>query len=143
MSLIKYNPAAKSLGFNNLLDGFFNDHFSVPATTRSSFVPQVDIAESDKAFEINFVVPGVEKSDFNIDLNDGKLTISGERKMKEEKNEKNYRSVESYYGTFSRSFYLPDNIQDDKVTAKYENGILNIVIQKDEKKELKKTIEVK
>lgn len=144
MSLIKYNPrTARSLSFNSAFDNFFNDFFTTPPSNEKSFVPQVDIAETDKAFEIAFVVPGVNKGDFNIDLQDGKLTVSGERKLKEEKSEKNFRSVESYHGSFSRSFYLPDSVVEDKVSAKYENGILNITVPKDEKKVLKKNIEVK
>ena len=103
----------------------------------------MDVAETDKAFELDFVVPGVEKSGFNIDLQDGKLTVSGERKVENEKNEKNFHSRESFFGSFTRSFYLPDNVNEEKVEANYKDGILSIVIPKDEKKVVKKTIIVK
>jgi HSP20 family protein len=102
----------------------------------------VDIAETNTAFELQFAIPGVDKKGFNIELQDGKITVSGERKSENEKNEKNYHSRESYYGSFKRSFYLPDNINEDKVEASYKDGILNIVIPKDEKKITKKSIEV-
>lgn len=145
MSIIKYNPNQfRPVSFNSLFDGFFNDHFSNNEVAKGkTFVPQVDISETDKAFDLQFVVPGMDKKGFKIELQDGKLTVSGERKLKEEKNEKNFRSVESYHGSFSRSFYLPENINEGKVEAQYEDGILNIVIPKDEKKVLKTNISVK
>jgi len=87
-------------------------------------------------------VPGVNKEDFKIDLHDSYLTISGERKISEEKKEKNFRSIETQYGSFSRSFSLPENVAADKINAKYNNGILELTIPKDEKKQLKQTIKV-
>lgn len=145
MSLIKYNPTElRPVTFNNLFDRFFNDNFTTPEKNGSyAFVPQVDIAETEKAFELHFVVPGVDKSGISIDLQDGKLTVSGERKVENEKNEKNFHSRESFFGSFERSFYLPDNINEEKVEASYKDGILNITIPKDEKKVVKKTITVK
>ncbi|MDP4680661.1 MAG: Hsp20/alpha crystallin family protein [Cyclobacteriaceae bacterium] len=145
MSLIKYNPShARSLAFNSLFDNFFNNNFSSPDSAKSnSFVPQVDIAETDSFFELQFVISGVDKKGFNIELQDGKITVSGERKVENDKDEKNYHSRESYYGSFKRSFYLPDNINEEKVEAKYTDGILSIVIPKDEKRITKKSIEVK
>ncbi|MFY0651644.1 MAG: Hsp20/alpha crystallin family protein [Cyclobacteriaceae bacterium] len=145
MSLIKYNPTElRPLSFNSLFDRFFDNNFSTrDFTGEASFVPQVDIAETENAFELQFVIPGVDKKGFNIELQDGKLTVSGERKYDNEKKEKNFHSRESYYGTFKRSFYLPDNINEEKVEANYKDGILNIVIPKDEKKVTKKSIVVK
>lgn len=145
MSLIKYNNREiRPLSFNSLFDRFFDDHFSAPEFKGgASFVPQVDVSETETAFELQFVVPGVDKKGFNIDLQDGRLTVSGERKFENEKKERNYHSRESYYGTFKRSFYLPDNVNEDKIDANYENGILSIVIPKDEKKIARKSISVK
>jgi len=143
MTLIKYNPNSyKPTTFNSFIDRFFNDDF-FGGKGVTSFTPQVDISESDKEFEIQFNLPGMKKEDIKIDLKDDRLTVSGERKMKDEKNEKNYHSVESYYGSFSRSFYLPDNVNIEKVDASYKDGVLNIVLPKDAKKEAQKTIEIK
>lgn len=144
MALVKYNPVNKPSTFGNFMERFFNDEFfngrngSVP-----TFSPNVDIAETDKAFEIQFHVPGIKKDDIKIEINDDRLTVSGERKFENEKKEKNYHSVESYYGSFSRSFYLPDNVKSDKVDANYKDGILTIEVPKDEKKELKRTVSIK
>ncbi len=143
MTLIKYNPDNyRPTTFSSFVDRFFNDDF-FGGKAMTSFSPKVDIAETEKTFELQFHVPGMKKEEINIDVNDDRLTVSGERKMENEKKEKNFHSVESYYGTFSRSFYLPDNVNVDKVEASYKDGILNIVIPKDAKKELKRTINIK
>jgi HSP20 family protein len=84
----------------------------------------------------------MNKDEFKIDLNDNYLTISGERKFTKEKKDDNYHSIETQYGTFSRSFALPENVDAAKINAKYENGILEINVPKDEKKILKTTIKV-
>jgi HSP20 family protein len=87
-------------------------------------------------------VPGMNKEDFKLDLNDNLLTISGERKFTKEQKENNFHSIETQYGTFSRSFSLPENVDSSKINAKYVNGILEITVPKDEKKILKTTIKV-
>ncbi|MEP0366770.1 MAG: Hsp20/alpha crystallin family protein [Cyclobacteriaceae bacterium] len=142
MTLIKYNQNNQPATYGNFIDRFFNDDF-FGRKWNSTFSPKVDIAETDKAFEIQFHIPGMKKEDINIDISDDRLTVSGERKFEEEKNEKNYHSLESHYGSFSRSFYLPDNIEVEKVEASYKDGILSLNIPKDEKKETKRTISVK
>ncbi|UXX80316.1 Hsp20/alpha crystallin family protein [Reichenbachiella carrageenanivorans] len=145
MSLIKYNPRTlRTFTTNNLFDDLFNDRFfNNDATVGKSFTPQVDISETDKAFELSFAIPGIKKEEIKIDLNEGQLIVSGERKFEEKKDEKNFHTVETRYGSFSRSFHLPDNIDAGKVEAQYENGLLNISIPKDEKKIQKKTIAIK
>ena len=145
MSLIRYNSALNDYtptSFNNLIDRFFNGKLTRGGGSAYSFVPRVDIIEEDKAFEVHVAVPGMSKDDFKIDLNDNFLTISGERKFNREKKEDNFYSVETNYGTFSRSFTLPENVDADKISAKYVNGILEVTIPKDEKKTLKTTIKV-
>jgi HSP20 family protein len=141
MSIIRYNsndfvPAS----FSNLIDKFFNE--SLAKSGGSVFVPKVDVVETENAYEIHVAVPGVTKDDFKIDLHDNYLTISGERKVSDEKKEKNFRSIETQYGAFSRSFSLPENVAAEKINAKYNNGILELNIPKDEKKQLMQTIKV-
>jgi HSP20 family protein len=145
MSLIRYNSALNDFtptSFNNLIDRFFNDTLARSGGSSYSFVPRVDVLEDEKAFEIHVAVPGMNKEDFKIDLNDNYLTISGERKFTREKKENNFHSVETQFGTFSRSFTLPENVDVNKINAKYVNGILEVNIPKDEKKILKTTIKV-
>ena len=145
MNLIRYNTALNDYtpaSFSNLIDRFFNDRLTRGGGSAYSFVPRVDILEEDKAFEVHVAVPGMNKEDFKIDLNDNYLTISGERKLNRERKEDNFYSFESQFGTFSRSFTLPENVDATKISAKYVNGILEVVIPKDEKKVLKSTIKV-
>ncbi len=145
MSIIRYNSTLNDFvptSFSNLIDRFFNESVARTGGSAYSFVPRVDIVENDKAFEIHVAVPGMNKEDFKIDLNDNYLTISGERKFTEEKKDKNFHLIESQYGTFSRSFALPDNVDANKITATYVNGILLVTVSKDEKKILKSTIKV-
>lgn len=145
MSIIKYNANLNDFvptSFSQLIDRFFNDSVARSGGSSYSFVPRVDIMEDEKAFEIHVAVPGMNKEDFKIDLNDNYLKISGERKFKSERKENNFYSVETQYGTFSRSFTLPDTVDAHKINAKYVNGILEVTIPKDEKKALKTTIKV-
>jgi HSP20 family protein len=141
MSIIRYNSNEFiPTTFSSLVDKFFND--SLARSGGSAFIPKVDVAETKDAFEIHLAAPGLNKEDFKIELNDNFLTISGERKFKEEKEERNFLAIETQYGSFSRSFTLPENVDATKINAKYNNGILELTIPKDEKKALKQTIKV-
>jgi HSP20 family protein len=145
MSIVKYNSRLNAFAptsFSNIIDSFFTDNIARTGGSTYGFVPKVDVIEEDKSFEIHLAVPGMNKEDFKIDLNDNYLTISGERKFSKEKKENLYRSFETQYGSFSRSFSLPENVDGEKVTAQYNNGILVVNVPKDEKKTLKQSIKV-
>ncbi|NOS55496.1 MAG: Hsp20/alpha crystallin family protein [Cyclobacteriaceae bacterium] len=132
MSIIRYNANDfVPTSFSNLVDRFFNE--SVASSGGSTFVPKVDIIENEVSYEIHFAVPGLNKEDFNIELKDNHLTVSGERKLTNEKKEKNFHAIETNYGSFSRAFALPDNVDASKANAKYDKGILELTIPKDEK----------
>lgn len=141
MSIVRYNPNEfVPTPFSALVDRFFND--SITRSGGSRFVPKVDIVETPEAYEVHLAAPGLSKEDFNIEVNDNYLTVSGERKFSNEKKDKNYDSIETHYGSFSRSFTLPENTDASKINAKYNNGILELSIPKDEKKVLKQSIKV-
>jgi len=144
MSIVRYSTANDftPTSFSNLIDRFFSDSLARTGGSSYSFVPKVDILENDKAFEINLAVPGLNKEDFKIDLNDNFLTISGERKFSKERKGDNLHVVETQYGNFGRSFSLPENVDASNINAAYNNGILVITLPKDEKKTLKTTIKV-
>jgi len=142
MALIKYNTNDyRPTSFRSFVDRFFNDEFVGGSV--ATFSPKVDVAETEKAFEIQLHVPGVKKDEIKIDLNEDQITISGERKFENEKKERNFHSVESFYGTFNRSFYLPDVVDRDNVDASYVDGILTVTLPKDEKRVAKKQIAIK
>ncbi|WP_018127186.1 Hsp20/alpha crystallin family protein [Balneola vulgaris] len=141
MALIKYqrpNTDLFSKNFNDIVDEMFNGSLNYKS---DSFMPNVDVAENDASFEISAELPGIKKDDINIELDNGRLTISGERKFQNEENAKNYHRVETKYGKFSRSFYLPDSINEESINAQYEDGLLNITIEKKEEK-VKKKIQI-
>ncbi|HZB15408.1 MAG TPA: Hsp20/alpha crystallin family protein, partial [Chryseolinea sp.] len=144
MSIVRYTTANDFVptSFSNLIDRFFNDTLARTGGSAYSFVPKVDIIETEKAYELHFAVPGVNKEDFKIDLNDNHLTVSGERKFAKEKKENNLYVVETQYGNFSRTFSLPENVDASKINAVYNNGILEVTVPKDEKKVLKSSIKV-
>jgi len=110
----------------------------------ASFTPRVNTREADDAYYIELDLPGIKKEDIEITTEDNILTISGERKFKDEVKEEDYYKVESRYGKFSRSFTLPENIDISAINAKSEDGVLEVVIPKkeDDSKKLRK-IEIK
>lgn len=141
MALVNYtrpNTELHSKRFSDILDEFFNDSLRYK---KDSFVPSVDISETENSFEIEVALPGMSKDDIKVDLDKGRLTISGERTFESEENNKNYHRLESGFGLFSRSFQLPDSIDEESIEAKYENGVLDITISKSEEK-VKKQIKI-
>ncbi|TYP92116.1 heat shock protein Hsp20 [Fodinibius salinus] len=141
MTLMKYNRPNKDVAskrFSDIMDEFFNDALSA---RRDNFVPSIDISETEDQFLISAELPGMKKEDITISLENGRLSISGERNIKSEENGKKYHRVETSYGSFERSFQLPDNVDEESISASYENGLLDISIQKNEQ-EVKKQIEI-
>lgn len=141
MTLVRYNQPGNGLlsrNFSDIMDEFFND---VASNRRDSFTPGIDISETDNQFQVSVELPGMNKEDIDINLDNGRLTISGERTFKNEEKEKTYHRVETRYGSFTRSFQLPDNIDEESISAAYENGLLNITIDKSEDK-VKKQIKI-
>ena len=129
------NNYVRPLLFDNFFDDFFNNEY------QNDLSPKVDISETDESFNFQFAVPGMNKSDLSIEINKGHLVVSGERKF-DNKNE-NFHSIENGFGKFSRSFQLPDDIDENKISASHKNGILNISVKKDAKAAIKKTIQIK
>ena len=128
--------------FSSMLDRFFQD--SVNQRQRmSDFSPQVDTCETENGYEIELSVPGLKKEDIRIELQEGRLTISGERKFQNENREKRYHVVESQYGSFTRSFQLPNNIDPAAINAEFQDGILRLSIPKDQQKTAKHQIQIR
>ncbi|MGD8427474.1 MAG: Hsp20/alpha crystallin family protein [Balneolaceae bacterium] len=125
--------------FSDIMDEFFNDAVSA---RRDNFVPNIDISETDTQFLISAELPGMKKDDIDISLENSRLSISGERSFENEEEGKKFHRVETKYGSFNRSFQLPDNVDETSIQAKYEDGLLNITIDKSEEK-VKKQIEIK
>ena len=136
MTLVKYTPRRglwkPSVNRFNDIDGWFTNIFSDISNEykNHNLNPRYDINSYDDRYEILVEVPGVIKKDVNVQVSDGVLTIDGERK--DSSQEKMHSTLE--YGKFSRSFYIPDDAVDSKLSASMENGILTITIPRIEPK---------
>jgi HSP20 family protein len=147
-------PAKKmgnaSLSVPMLFDDFFsrelfnwgNSNFSNTKTT----VPSVNIKETSESFEVEVAAPGMEKKDFNITLDGNLLTISSQKEHRSQNTEDNYTRREFSYQSFQRSFELPKDVVDEEgITASYENGVLHLTVPKREeaKQKAPRMIEIK
>lgn len=112
------------------------------AMTVSEWTPLVDIIEDDKEYVIKAELPEVNKGDVKVTVENGLLTISGERKFEKEEKGKRYHRVERAYGSFTRCFSLPDDTANDKVNAEFKDGVLIVHVAKSERARPKQ-IEVK
>lgn len=134
MTLVRYNPTRQlsQNTFSDFIDSFFDEALKTRRPLEGSFLPGMDVRETETSFEIEASLPGMKKNDIKIDLEDRVLTISGERKSEVEDKGVKYHLVESQYGSFSRSLTLPANINRDSISAGYTDGILKITIEKHE-----------
>lgn len=147
MALIKFptkavNTDAVNPFVNSVFDNLFNDSFiSDRLVTR---VPAVNITELEKSFEVELAAPGLQKSDFKINVDKNIISISVEKSEENEFEGKLYSKKEFSYNSFSRSFTLPDTVDYAQIDASYENGILKVTIGKKEEAIIaKRLIEVK
>lgn len=141
MKLTRYRRPNRNLmskRFSDVMDEFFNDAVQ---SQQNSFVPSIDISETEDQFLISAELPGMDKEDITINLENSRLSISGEREVQKEEENKKFHRLETSYGSFERSFQLPDNVDEESVSASYDDGILDISIQKSEE-EVKKQIEI-
>ena len=110
--------------------------------TSADWAPLVDIAEDEKEYVIKAELPEVTKDDVKVSLQEGVLTITGERKFEKEEKGKKYHRVERAYGSFARSFSLPEDADATKVQAEFKDGVLKVHLPKSEKAK-PKSVEVK
>jgi len=96
----------------------------------TGFVPAVDVYEDEHGLTLNLEVPGLDEKDIDIRLENNQLTVRGERRFENEQKEENFHRIERRYGSFSRSFTLPNTVNTDGVTANYVNGVLKIQLAK-------------
>ena len=105
------------------------------------YIPSVEMKETDEAVQLKLEVPGLEAKDLNVEVTDDAVSIKGERKSESKTEEKGMIRSEFHYGSFARVIPLPTHVQNDKVTAEYKNGILNLTLPKSEE-EKKKTVKI-
>lgn len=125
-------PAARRDDVANWMQRFFEEPFDnwLEAGARGEFVPALNVAEDAKALTVTVELPGFDEKDIQVNASKNLLTISGERKWEQEKKGKDWRRVESQYGSFTRSVSLPENLKTDQVDAVFSKGILTLTIPK-------------
>lgn len=138
MTLVKFNNGQRkhTVGprFVDVFDSLFNDQaFNTTAVNK---IPAVNIAESESGFDIELAVPGLKKEDIKINLDKNLLTVSAEVKKEETAETKNYSKKEFSYNSFSRSFTLPESVDQTKIEAAYTDGILKLTVAKKEEAKL-------
>jgi len=145
MTLVKFNNNAKNTllpGFNDVFDSIFNDTFFNDRMIAR--VPAVNISESENNYHVELAAPGLTKEDFKLNLDRDQLSISVETSVEHQDNQKNYSKREYSYGTFIRSFTLPESADYNQIEAAYQDGILRIDIAKrEEAKIVRRQIDIK
>lgn len=132
MSLVRFSNQLPSL-FDRFFDDNIFDWSNRNFSTTNTTLPSVNIKENNDGFEVEMAAPGLNKKDFKVELNNDLLTISCEKEMENDVNEGNrFTKREFSYQSFSRAFNLPVTVQADKIKAKYEDGILKVMIPKRE-----------
>lgn len=139
MAIIRWDPFRDLITLREKMNRLFEEAFTSRGEEKelisSSWTPSVDIYETENALVLNAELPGLDEDDIEIKIEDNTLSIKGERKFEKETKEENYHRIERAYGSFYRSFSLPSYVDQDKIEAEHENGILKITMPK--KPELK------
>src|SRR3954463_8108517 len=115
---------------NRLLRESYSPQGPEDALTTTAFAPPVDVYEDEHNITLKIEVPGIDEKDIDVRLENNTLTVQGERKFEKEEKEENFRRVERRYGSFTRSFTLPNTLDSDKVEANYDKGVLRIQLAK-------------
>lgn len=131
MAIVKWDP-------NRLMGGFFDDFFNTefPEWSRRNFaaenttLPAINVKETDDDFQLEVAAPGMSKKDFKIELDKGILKISAEKELSNEEKNNGYTRKEFSYSSFQRAFNLPDAVHGEKISAKYNDGILYVTLPK-------------
>ena len=130
MTLVKWNPTRSLItDFDRIFDSMFSPGWP-RLSAGQSWMLAVDVNETEKEFFLSADMPGLDKNDVSVDIHDGVITIKGERAIDNEKSTDGYRIRERQLGSFNRSFRLPDNVNEDKVAAKFKNGVLTVTLPK-------------
>lgn len=140
MAIMKRRNFGDMLSTYDRINRFFEDafrEFGDESESLTSWCPAADIYETDDDYVFKLEVPGIPKDDIDIDLQNNTLTIKGERKEDNEVKKENYHRVESYSGSFSRSFALPRNVDVNKINATMKDGVLGLRIAKAEEQKAK------
>jgi HSP20 family protein len=138
MNLIKWDPFRELEDVSSRLNRIFGRPLGRLESNSEmlamvDWTPSADISETDTAYLIKAEIPGVKKEDVKVTIQDGMLTIQGERKMEKEEKDKKFHRIERSYGSFMRSFRLPDDADESAVKAEFKDGMLDVTLSKSAK----------
>ncbi len=137
MAIVRWEPFRDLLTTQDRFNRLFNETFpsffgSDRPVATASWIPAVDVYETDQSVVLKAELPGVDPNDVEARVEDGTLYLKGERKFENEVKEENYQRVERAYGSFTRTFALPSSVDADKVAAEYKDGVLTLTLPKRE-----------
>jgi HSP20 family protein len=136
MALVRWAPSREINAIqdevNRLFGSFFDNATPLAPTNRITrgFVPAIDIVENGDGYVLHVDLPGMSEQDVKLEVLDGVLTISGERKTEHDEKQDGYRRIERLAGSFSRSLVLPEGVSADSLSASFDNGVLTITVPK-------------
>ena len=132
MAITRWDPFRDVLSLQNRLNSLFQEYNrgEGDALTTAAFVPPVDVYEDEHKIVLKLEVPGMKESDLDIQLENNVLTVKGERKFEKEEKEENFHRIERRYGSFYRSFTIPNTVNPESVKASYEAGVLKVELEK-------------
>src|SRR5208282_5712036 len=132
--LTRWDPARELYALQNRMNRLFEEQYGGKSedslTTAGAFVPPVDIYEDEHSIQLKLEVPGIDEKDLDIKVENNVLSVSGERKLEREEKEENFHRVERRYGSFTRSFTLPNTVSTDDIQADYDHGVLKVRLAK-------------
>jgi HSP20 family protein len=134
MAITRWDPFRDVLALQNRMNSLFQDYSrgqgEGDAVITAAFVPPVDVYEDEHKVVLKLEVPGLKESDLDIQLENNLLTVKGERKFEKEEREENFHRIERRYGSFFRSFTIPNTVNPESVKASYDAGVLKIELEK-------------
>ena len=130
--LTRWDPFREFTTLQDRMNRLFRDNYGEgqEALSTSTFAPPVDVYEDEHNVTLKIEVPGIDEKDIDVQIENNLLTVHGERKFENEEKEENFRRVERQYGSFTRSFTLPNTVNPEQVQARYDKGILKIQLAK-------------
>ena len=132
MALVRWDPFRDLTALQSEVNRLFSRAGAGDTAERQSWTPSIDVIETDDAIKLKAELAGMEPNDINIEVQDNVLTVSGERRFQEEVKEDKYYRIERRYGSFSRSIALPQTVDESRIDARYDNGVLEVTVPKAE-----------
>lgn len=134
LSPVRWDPFGEFSTLQERMNRLFEDttRMGEEELNTGTFYPAVDIYEGEKEITLKAELPGIDKKDVHVDINDSVITLRGERKIEKENKKENYHRVERSYGIFNRSFTLPTTVDPGKVKANYKDGVLSVTLPRKE-----------